>query len=1451
MSPEQAQLKEIGPTSDIFSLGVVLYETLTLRKPFARATIDETVEAICRFIPPPVSEINPSVNDQVSKVVHKSMAKQPMYRFASASDLAEALNKAYRNESVFDAQKIQPRIERAKAAFKSGDDVFASEILGELEAEGNLDPQITVLRTQIDLAAKTKKVRQLLESARARMEQEEIPLALEKIREVLEHDPGNADALAMRETMEKQRNESQIAKWLELARTHLGNHDFAAARHAVEEVLAIRRGEPRALDLIEKIAAIEEDARHVRAREEELYNSALKAYQNDEIDTALSKLERLLAVARSNPDAAVPERDAVYQTFYKEVRSERDNIRSAMEEAQNHFNARNFAEALRICADGLSRHPGNGGFLALKIQVEDAERQQLSAYIAEVSKRVEAEFDLDRRANILREAGERYPNETQFAQQLKVVRERRDLVNSVVAKARQFEERGQYSDALSQWDMLRTIHPQYPGLAFDLEQCRKERDRQVREEEKSRTIRDIERLMESRFFPKAVDAANSALRDFPGDEELAGLAKLAEQGLERIKESRRLLEEGQRAFAEKNLPQAAELLRDGLKLDPRFSGLRDALVNVLTEWARVQLQSDWRTAVPLYDEVKGLDPGHPAVRALGSSLAEAKRQAAVSRCLADARVLVAAGNARAAYDIVTTARADYPNDPRLEQFEAALVRDNIELQGLAPARATAESVVRVPPKPEAPIPVENSPPAAAKTPAETAIERTVSEVRVAIASNASAKQDVNNLRQFEATKVFPVVAEEKAAPKKATQPEAKIAKKKKENPLAPQVRAARAAVLNFVRPGGRWAYRKLGGVAAGIVVIAAVAYWASHRTQQQVSTPVTPENGPVQVEIATAPPDATVVVDSKPIAANKVLVPSGATLTAEVSRLGYKTKAVRLTGEPRQAIKLDPEPLHLSVETVEKDGAVELDGQKIGVLLNGALEGYELPSDGNSHTLSVLARGKTRFTVAFQALPGAAPRLSPLAVDDFFAVSGLGGSATLYGGKLLTNIRLDDRKIPNAPNSGIELPPLTESVHELKYGPAGEEGSVALGITTAPLLVVHSVNPGEQFFITSNVETATLTLDGDTVKRQLHGWRVSKPPGLHHFALSADGYNPQTWTMTMQPHQTIRKDVALVLVAPRPTANPLVIANGTPGAEVLLDGKKVGELDSAGNGQYPLAVGAPRHDLLLRKQGFESRTINFPAPQPPAAYRVANDDAKLTQFGVLAFIGAVNNLPVKYHRAGEPEQTANSAAQVPVPAGKYEIILDAPGFNPLKTEVTVKSGQPTAVNLSSVSPIPAVDDPAQVTKEGQWFKAKDSGRFVYLKPGAVNVILVFSKPKSLPLIAKGKIQWSIVSADGKAEVQYELEEQKLSRKLELDGRTLDEKKGKANVVSASQNTLLSVHIQADRSHVRVSNDKGETLDDYTAIGYDLSKGKVGIKTNSRFAIWGNVPGESNHLQLLP
>ena len=391
MAPEQIEMKPASPVSDIFSVGVVCYEALTGRKPFACKTPADTAEAVRRRIPPPITEINPAVSQIVSMVIHKAMAKAPIHRFSSARDFGDTLQKAFHNQPIerFDSSKIQPRIERAKKTFAEGDSEFASEILIELETEGHIDPEIALLRLKIDQATRQKKIRQLLEAARTRVEQDEIPLALEKLQEILEIDPENADAQSMRSSIEKQRNERQIESWMGLARRHLERHDFTEARQALNEVFKLRQSDPNARELLSETDRREQDTHRAQAEKEQLYGSALKAYNNGEISTALSKLERLLDIGRQTPDASVPDRDSVYQGFYNQIRSERDSIHNAYEEARRNLTEKNFSRALEICDEFVAKYPGDAIFQALKLEAVEQGRQELSTYIAEIGRRVD------------------------------------------------------------------------------------------------------------------------------------------------------------------------------------------------------------------------------------------------------------------------------------------------------------------------------------------------------------------------------------------------------------------------------------------------------------------------------------------------------------------------------------------------------------------------------------------------------------------------------------------------------------------------------------------------------------------------------------------------------------------------------------------------------------------------------------------------------------------------------------------------------------------------------------------------------------------------------------------------------------------------------------------------------------------------------------------------------
>lgn len=322
MAPEQLELKPASSRSDIFSLGVVCYEALTGQKPFEGSTTQGIIDAIRSHIPPPISQLNSAVSDHLSRAVHKAMAKQPYYRFSSAREFAEILQRAMRNEHIemLDRGKIQPRMSRIKKALNDGDFQLATDILDELESEGNFDPEMSVLRVKTEQAHRSRTVYQLIESAHTRMEEQEYPLALQNVQRVLDLDPANVHAIAMRREIDRQQSARQIEQWFQIAQQHFDNKLFANSRQAIDEIQKVDPANTRARDLLAAVDRSEYEIGMLHQERRQLYDAALKAYRNGEIGSALSHLEKAIDLGKRAPGP--PSTDGQYLALYRQIRSE-------------------------------------------------------------------------------------------------------------------------------------------------------------------------------------------------------------------------------------------------------------------------------------------------------------------------------------------------------------------------------------------------------------------------------------------------------------------------------------------------------------------------------------------------------------------------------------------------------------------------------------------------------------------------------------------------------------------------------------------------------------------------------------------------------------------------------------------------------------------------------------------------------------------------------------------------------------------------------------------------------------------------------------------------------------------------------------------------------------------------------------------------------------------------
>jgi serine/threonine protein kinase len=1414
MAPEQLQLKAATPQSDIFSLGVVAFEALTGQRPFAQFTGSDLIEAIRTFIPPPASELNSAVNPMVSRTIHKAMAKQPYHRYASAREFAETLQKAIRNEPIerFDPSLILPRVERIKKALQEDDCQFAHEILTELESEGHIDPDMPALRTAIDQAVRDKSIRELLESARTRFEEEEYPLALQKIQEVLDLDPSNVDAITIKSKIERHRSEKQLGTWFQLVRQHVDSGHFSQARQGIDEIFRISPSDARARELLREISRREQEDQQLQGEKERLYEAAVANYRGGEISTAMNKLERALELARQARGTTPGGTDAQYEALYKQIRQEYELAQEQYRRGRQLLEARDYAQVIALCEAHLAKNSGDPMFQALKLEAEEMERQEQTAAIGDVNRRLDSETDLERKLGILEEASEKYPKEPHFKQSLKLLRDRRDLVSSIVARGHQFEERGLISESIAQLEIVRNIYPQQPGLEVDLQRLHQQLDEMARESLKSKRISEFDLLLGAGDYTSARQVASEALSQFPGDCEVEGLLKLADEGIERSARAKRRLEEGQSLCARGDYAGALPHLREAAQLEDGNPAIRAALLSALLERARSAMDHDWHAAEPLVNEALELSPNDPLALSLAALSQDQKAREAVTGVLSEVRDLQAAGNAAGALLAVERGLAHFPRDQRLRQLELALhgtlgipVRREVnEASDQPPASAAAVPTLGKDPASETvvrPLPSPPPPPEIARPPAEAISRPPPADNKPQPPPNAARSLDRTAPAPLSPMPVDGI----------------KVPRGKKKGPPYASI-----------------------AVAAGIVLIAAalaVTQFLRKPAAPMIQVPI----GQVPVEISGNIANAHLTLDGQPVATTPVLLKPGRhQLAATLDGYLPFSQALDVAADQQETknvrVDLIPAPAEIRIASGLKTGEAIVDARTINLQEGNLILGDILPGD---HTLRILDSGKELVLLTFSFQPATLVDVhGPVQAKDVPAivVSSLGHSAKVWASAGLKGARGAGTSQPIAPE-GLALENVTPGNNDFVVDDGKTSHTLAIDATAAPVLTVSlgSERATGTVVAHANVPDAKVVVNGVALKRPMaNGVRIiSLEPNVYRVKVISPGFQDSP-EQTVEIKQGDSKSLQFAL-SPVIRRGILALDKFPADAEVLLDGNKVGSTGSDGTFRTDVIAGS--HTLVLRKNGYEETSVTRDF-KGDATVAVSGDVLVRTP-GLVTFRVTPPTSKISYHREGEPQShDAVNGQTLSLRPGTYEVTAEAEKYKPRSQSVIVQSGKTSVVEwtLATVEKhetnngrtiANTFEAPGEWTVSDGWWHhvAPDFGWF-RLNQGQITLDILRQSTTVVFIRKSRRVEWDIDYQDEGNRVSYTLDEHQLHRKAYAGGVAGPEIKAGHGMESLK---VYRVKLEISPERIVVRNRGGEVLDEYIRPKPETPLGKFGFR----------------------
>ena len=395
MSPEQVKgSQDIDGRSDLFSLGVLLYELISYRRPFEAETPTSVCFQIVSESHHPIPLVLPGCTAELEHIINRALSKDRETRYQSGSELTAALlgfqDQLPRLQEVLGKglESLQAELKKGRKEFKDqliqglvddklfdpgelppqgGDALLGSE--SDPDDYGNLLLRHADLKRRLDLITQRKsegqQILELFQTAHKQLKNDEQDACRSSLQAILKLHPGNAEGLRMMQTLQEHHDDDETQLRLETAlaaaRSALDQEDFERCLKVTSSALELGPGHPEALALQSKAL----EGLNLGSLEELL--ATARQYEGDQdYENCYQAAAEGLKLHPEHPELLE------FQQSSKKAIDQQRKVATLLEKAHLRLDKEKYSQSLKFVEKVLALEPEHSEALELKRSAQEA-----------------------------------------------------------------------------------------------------------------------------------------------------------------------------------------------------------------------------------------------------------------------------------------------------------------------------------------------------------------------------------------------------------------------------------------------------------------------------------------------------------------------------------------------------------------------------------------------------------------------------------------------------------------------------------------------------------------------------------------------------------------------------------------------------------------------------------------------------------------------------------------------------------------------------------------------------------------------------------------------------------------------------------------------------------------------------------------------------------------------